>query len=478
MRKILDIKAKALISGKARSRWVEGALWDTCQGLNPFIESDTYRGIVACTASPTDMTSTTVVDIPVAHTVDQRGSTNVLYVLGASGHLYSIAPTNVVSDLRSGTPINAPANGMAIMQPVGGSIVLLFARDSRIGTWDMSGTFPTGWNDSTYNPGTTTEHRPMHTFDRIVYFGNKNYVGYFYDDGAAAIAMEAQGLSLDQREEVTAISDDGRYVIVGASKPTDASYATNTSCRVLFWNGGTDEILWQVTLHNESSIRSIINKGGRTYVIGSRGVYVVQLGVSDAQTIYTFDSDEAIPYDGLSYGNPNAAAPFYDGIIFGALGTAITKGEPTMDTGVFQPLQGITGDISLYITDFKTGYIYVGTRSSKLYRVNLASAGPTSNTWVTRAIDLGTPHYINKLRMYFPNGIGGSDVLSVIAIAEDGDETTDTITVNQTNYGDSKYADIYFTQPIRTSKLRLSFAPSAGLPSFSDIEVWGDKSTL
>lgn len=476
MREILSLDAKALISGRARSRWIDGALWDTAQGLNPFLESDTYRGTVAVTASPTDMTSSTVVDIPVAHAIDQRGSTNVLYILGASGHLYSVGPTNTLTDLRSGTPINGPANGMAIMQPVGGAITLLFARESRIGTWDLSGSYPTGWSDGAYDPGTTTKHRPMHNFDRVVYFGNKNYVGYFYDN-AGTITKVDQGLELDPLEVCTAISDDGRYVIVGASKPTDASYSTNTSCRVVFWNGGVNEVIWQVEIPNESSIRAIENRGGQTYVVGSTGVYLVTLGVADAQTIYTFDSDEAIPYDGTTYGNPNCIAPFYDGIIFGALGTAITKGEPSLDRGVYNPLQGMTGDISLYVTDFKSNTIYVGTRSSKLYRYNMASAGNTTNSFVTRALDLKNEWYVRRIDIGMPNGVGGSDSLGITVIADDGDVSADQMVITQAVYGDTKYLRLFLPQQVKTSKLRLSFAPSAGIPSFNSLKIWGDPAT-
>lgn len=478
MKKILTLDKKALTSGRTHSKWTDGGIWDTAQGLSPFIDSDLYRGIVAPLHTPTDMTGATVVDIPIAHAVDQRGSTNSMYIMGASGNFYSVNPNNVVSNLRSGANvIPSPANGVAIMQAVGGSAQLFYTRETRIGSWDLSGTYPTGWNDSAFTTNiNTTIHKPMHKFDRVTYYGNKNYVGYLYDDGAAAIASEPQGLALNPLEVCTAISDDGRYVIVGASQPVTESYDTNTSCRVIWWNGGTDEVIWQARIPNESSIRAIETRGGMVHVVGSRNTYIVQLGVEDSRTVYSFASDEAIPYDGTNYGNPNCIAPLGNGIVFGALGTAIDT-HPDGRSIVYSPLHGVTGNISWLTQDYRRNTLYVGTRSSKLYRFDLSSAGSTTETWVTRALDLGDQYYVNRMRISLPNGIGGSDSLGVSLIADDGDTTTETITITQATRGDVKYVDLFFNNTIKTSRLRISLAPSAGIPSFDGIEIYGDRAT-
>lgn len=479
MQRIITLNQDTLTSGRTRSKWTQtGGLWDSAKGLNPFIESDLYRGLVACTASPTDMTASVIVDTPMAHVVDQRASINNLYILGDGGNLYSVDVINTVTNHRSSSNvINGASNGMAIMQPAGGTAKLLYAREARIGTWDMSGVYPTGWDDVAFNPGTTTEHRPMHKFAGVTYFGNKNYVGYIYDN-AGTLTQVAQGLSLDELEVCTAISDDGRYVVAGVSQPVDESYATNTSCRVVFWNGGTDEVIWQVRVHNESSIRAIFNEGGVTHVVGSRGVYVVQLGIADAQTIYRFDSDEAIPYDGTNYGSPNCIAPFYDGFIFGAIGTAITKPDSAVNKKyVYNPLQGLTGDASLYVSDFKSNNIYVGTRSDKLYRFNLASAGNTSETWITRNIDLGGEWHVKRIKITLPNGVGGSDALDVTVIGDDGDSSATTKTITQATCGDKHRLSLTLDKQVTTTHLKLSFAPNAGIPSFSNIEIWGEPST-
>lgn len=473
MKKLLDLTNEALLTGRARSKFDDGAIWNTAQGLNPFIEDDEYRGLLAIGGNPTDLTSSTVVDIPMAHAVDQRGSTNNMYILGSGGNFYNVAVGNGVTNLRSGANvIGNPANGMLIMQPAGGAATLYYFRTTRIGSWDLSNTYPTGWDDVAFNPGTTTVHRPTHRFDRIGYFGNKNYVGYLYDN-AGTIAMQAQALSLNPLEVCTAITDDGRYVVVGASQPTTESYGSNSHCRVLFWDGGTNEVVWQTRVDNESSIRALYSEGGTIYIIGSRGVYTTALGASDATTLYRFDSDEAIPYDGINYGHPECVASLNDGIIFGSLATAISKPLPNKSRIIYNPLQGFTGDISMYATDFLSGKIYVGTRSSKLYYYDLAGIGTSSTPIVTRNIHLGDKYHLNRLEVNLPNGIGAADTITVVVQGDDGAQSQ-THTIDRATWGNVYTVQIPLTN-ITTTHVRLSLTLSAGVPTIHSMALYGTK---
>ena len=249
MKKIIEFDNQTLRTGRSRGKFMPGGLWDSAIGLNPYLESDLYRGVVALSPDPTDKTGSVVVDIPTAYCKDERGSTYDLYILGGSGHFYRVSAAEAVSDLRSGTPINSPANGVVILQPRAASApTLLFARQSRIGSWDLVGTYATGWNDTAYDPGTTTAHRPMHRFLDRAYYGNKQYVGMFSDDGTATIAHDAQALDIEGTETVTAISDDGRYLVVGASHVVTESYGGLPRSRLLFWNTSASSWDWEITI--------------------------------------------------------------------------------------------------------------------------------------------------------------------------------------------------------------------------------------
>lgn len=478
MKKLLDIDQAMLTSGRTRSKWMNtGGIWTEAQGFNPYIKNDTFRGLLAATAAPTDKTGSVIVDIPVAHVRQEDGSAVALYILGASGHLYSMTVNESLSDLRAATPITSPANGVAIMKPLGGSSTLLYARETRIGTWDLSGTYPTGWNDTAFATDIqTTPHHPMHQFGRIVYYGNKNYVGYLYDNGSSAIASQAKALTLDPIETCTAITDDGHYVIVGASHPVNEAYGANSSCRVLFWNGGTDEVVWQTRIDNESSIRGMWNNGNTTYVVGSRAVYTVSIGQTTAKPIYRFDTDEAIPYDGQTYGNVGAIAPFEDGIIFGALGTALTEAEPGTKFKAYNPLRGITGNISLIVPDFLEGKMHIGTRSSKFYSFALGSAG-VSSQGDSRYFDLGGPAHVQRLEIELPTGLGPSDQIDITLYGNNGQVAVVLPSIAQSVYGLTYYLRVPLPKQLTTARVRVTLTLTAGTPAIGRISLWGEPAT-
>lgn len=475
MKEIISFDAKALRTGRSRGKFMPGGLWDNAIGLNPYLESDSYRGVVALSPDPVDKTGSVIVDIPTAYCKDERGSTYDLYILGGSGHFYNVTAAEVVTDLRSGTPIDTPANGMAIMQPrAASSPTLLFARQTRIGTWNLSGTYSTGWNDTAYNPGTTTAHRPMHRFLDRVYYGNKQYVGEFSDDGTSTIAHEAQALDIEGTETVTAIDDDGRYLVVGASHVVTESYGGMPRCRVLFWDAAAraSSWAWEITIPNESSIRGMKREGNFIHVIGARAQYAVQFA-GTFEVLQTFDSDETIPFDSTSYGHPQAIASWGQGVIFGKLGTALSKFLPNTDRIVYNPLRGFTGDISLIIPDFLQGKIHIGTRSSKFYSASVASAGASATPIVTRIVPLGGWYTLSRLDIDLPNGIAGSDVIQIQMQGKHGTETVQLPNITQAKYGDKHYLSIPFKNLV-TADVRLSFTLSAGVPSFSHVALWGE----
>jgi hypothetical protein len=471
MKRILNLDNKVLSTGRGRGPFTEGGIWDSAPGLNPYLESDTYRGLMAQTGAPTDKTGSVIADIPVAYAKFESGSSYSLYILGLSGHLYDINPNESITDRRSSTQINAPANGMAIIKPRGGSATLLFARETRIGTWNLAGTYPTGWDDGAYVTGTTTPHRPFHSlFDRVFY-GNMTYVGQFEDDGSSGITHTAQALDLEGGDTVTALGDDGQYLIIGTSNVVQESYDSFSLTRILYWDTNSSSWNWEVTIPNESSVRGISPDG--RYAIGKRGVYAIRFGLNEAELVYSFDDDEAIAFDALEYGHVQSVTAWEGGVMFGKLATALSSFLPGEKPAVFNPLTGVTGDISLIIPDFLQGKTYVGTRSSKLYSFDMTSAGASDDALTTRSIDLEAKWHIQRLDIALPNGIGASDQIDIV-VSGDSSASVTLPAITRTRYGNKNSLSVYFGKNLTTTRVKLSITFSAGTPSFSDISLWGE----
>jgi hypothetical protein len=477
MKKLIELNNHTLRTGRTRSKFMPGGIWDSAQGMNPYLENDTYRGTIAVTATPTDLTGSVIVDNPIAYTKNERNSTYNLYMMGDAGHFYSLNTAGtIVTDLRSGTPISGPANGMAVFKPRAAfSPTLLYATNASIGTWDMSGVYPTGWTDNFYTLATTpTKHRPMHPFFDRVYYGNLNYVGQFADDGTATIAHTAQVLNVDGYETVTALSDDGRYLMIATARTVDENYNGASRVRILFWDTNKNSWDWEVSIPNEFSIRGFKRIGDVNYAVGKRGLYAVAFGVAP-KLVYTFDSDETIAFDGSNYGHVQSIAPWGDGVIFGKLGTAFSSFLPGTDRIVYNPLQGFTGDIGIIIPDYIENKVFVGTRSAKFYSYNMTLAGSTTASFVTRFIDLEGFYHVQRLDLTLPNGPSGT--ISILVSGTNTLNTTPSIIVNETKYPGQRHISIPLNQNITTPHVKISVLLSAGTPAISAMSLWGEPAT-
>ena len=224
-------------------------------------------------------------------------------------------------------------------------------------------------------------------------------------------------------------------------------------------------------------IRAIYRIGSVVYVVGKRALYTAVFG-GTYNVVYSFDSDETIPFDATTYGHPQAIGPWGDGVIFGKLATAVSKFLPDTQRMVYNPLRGFTGDVSLIIPDFLEGKVYVGTRSSKLYSAGVASAGISATPIITRIVPLGGYYHLQRMDIALPNGIGASDVIDVQVQGKHGTETVQLPTIQQSTNGNKHYLSIKFGRNLATSDVRLTFTLSAGVPSFSEVSLWGEEATL
>lgn len=481
--KILTLSQDALTSGRARGKHdLRGGVWDTAQGMNPGINDDTYRGLVAMTASPTNLTGSVVEDTPIAYCIDRRNSTNNLYIMGDAGHFYNVDVNLTVTDLRDGANVipSTTSNGMFLFQPRAATVSTLFyMRNSRIGSWDISGTYPTGWNDTLVTI-TDSKIHPVHRLFDTVYWGNKSTIGKTYDDGSATPAHDTNVLDFDGREVVTALGDDGRYLIAATAQVTQDSYNTFHSVRLVWWatnsaNGSSWE--WETLLPNETAVTKIIGTPLGVLAYTERACYQIAIGVRP-KLVYTFDSDESVLFDPLNYSFSDSAQPFSDGAIVGKKGTVFARPFPNAESpAIYNPIHGHTGNISLVVPDFKKDTLFFGTDSDRLYSINLAGAGADSNeTWTTRFFDLGAEYHLDRIDVSMPNAIGGSDAMSISVL---GNGTSRALhTVNEANNAENEYyLRMHFADKgtLLTDRVRFSFQLTGGLPSFSRIVLYGTK---
>lgn len=260
---------------------------------DPGAGESSENGLLRAGPVGTDLTSTVVVDAPVAGVRDYpSGSSAYLYILGAAGHFYQLtAGSHALTDLRptggSPGPISNPANGIGTFQPIGGTKYTYYMMKAAIGrasALNSSPSFADTWVSSGIN--STTMH-PMHTyFDQLMY-GNLNTIGMINDNGSGDSQNNTNVLDLPVDSECTALSDDGIYLVIAITNNLQSTFAFS-NCRILFWDGASDSWNREYPI-DDAYILSMKRVGNAVIVQGIRGVYQVTFagGVKKILSRYT-----------------------------------------------------------------------------------------------------------------------------------------------------------------------------------------------
>lgn len=481
MKKILSIGQKEITSGLAHGKYLQNTgMWATAQGMNHSIQADNLLGLIAGCSAPTEIVSASltagVVDVPVAATSRvTAASTGHAYILGASGHFYDLnTSTFSLSDLRSGTPITNPANGIEIFRPSTGTEYLYYWQQGQIGRWDLAGTYATGWTDNWVTGLNSTSYHPTRTFLDAVFYGNLNYIGKIYDDGTATTAHNGTVLDLPKDYTVTCLADDGQFLVIGATKNKgDATLYAET--RILFWD--TNSSSWQKEYKlDDPSINAIGKQGNALFAITSRGVYSFNFA-TEPTMIRQLSTQE-----GVSYGYPEAVDNISEALIFGNDLTTYGKLHPTYKNGWAKPFFGLdqTGGnnntVSMLFSNARFGYLLVGQTTPTLWYFNTTTNGAPSKQWDTIYFDLGQTWRIQQLDFIIPNGLASGDAVSVSVTGTSG--STACTAVSYANHGAVYRVKTTPTQSVETDMLQLNLTMTGGVPAIARIDVWGTPVNL
>jgi hypothetical protein len=487
--KILQITAKDLRTGEGRSQYDDtGGVWQQSIGLNAFLSDDNARFLCATTATPTqiDSIATYIQDTPIAYALDTRPNNAYMYVLGNSGRFYSILYGGTIATIRPQstlTAVNYPTGGMAFGTDVNGTSYLFLCRGARLVRWDLNtADSATHWNESTVL--NTADVHPMHKFSSTIYFGNGYSLGAIpltssLNDVGSIAAVNTSVVKIDNANlTITAIGDDGRYVVFAASLVQQNSFSAASDVRIFWYSGVGINWDWEVTIKGERSIRAIVQNSLGTFAIGEQNIWQLAFG-QQAKLVRTFDTADAIHFDPSTESTfvANGAAQFGDALIFGQRGAVYGKRNPREPVTFSHPLQGHTGNIYMIAPDFLKSKIYVGTDNNKLWLYDMSTAGTTSNSWKTRWFDLKQQMSISRLEIEMPQGIGASDVLGVVVETPDG--KTATASLSQTTMSASRryYPKIPLKGNLIGAQVRFTFTPSAGSPKFGGVSLYGRPNT-
>jgi sugar lactone lactonase YvrE len=225
-----------------------------------------------------------------------------MYTIDTNGDDVRQFDINYNTDLRADTPIvpsstedgqTTVANGLAVFKPKNGDRYLYYAQNTQIGRWDLEGLYPSGWTDNWKSTDVeTTTEKPMYQFQDRVYFGNGSYVGFIGDNGSGGVNFNPQALDLPSDMHITSLSDDGRRLIIAATRQERSGTPdTHPGSKIFFWDTNADS--WNKAFEMDSStgIASLQNVGGTIYALESGGLYQFNFS-TEPQKVVEFQPDE------------------------------------------------------------------------------------------------------------------------------------------------------------------------------------------
>src|SRR3990167_4327558 len=385
---LFALSSKEFLTGIAPSAHTDlGGLFLSADGVTSIYDpggtASTQNGLLQPGPAPTDLTASTIVDTIIAGATGNV-TTGRLWMLGDGGHLYQLLDNGSLSDLRSGTPITTPANGLEVWGPKTGTRLLYYFQKGQIGTWDLSGSYPTGWDDNgtAYTGLTSVFLHPTHKFVGNLYFGNGSKIGALTDDGTSTPVFSTNVLGFTTNLYVTALTDDGVYLVVALTSNLEGVnvFAEN---KIRFWD--TSSSLWIREYEiRDPFIYALKHIGNLVYAFGQYGVYEVSFGggvrkILSRSTGFGTAADLVLGYGASRAGIYNEALMFATDTTVDHFG----KISPDLPNGYFKPFKipSSVGTPSFIFTQFAVEGIYVATDGDKLYRYDFN--GTTRETSVS-----------------------------------------------------------------------------------------------
>lgn len=471
--RIFSLKTKDYFTGIASGAHIErGGIWHKAEGINPFInpeQENTDVGLLQTSPTPVEITGG----------VGGTPLSAVTRVTGAGAGTTFIGTTAGVSEIDMSGDNNATTtlaqanmtNGLELFQSKGSAEEYLYYwQDTQIGRYgDLNGT-PSATDAWATTGVQSTNYHPTHKMWDEIYYGNKDRIGQIKDDGAAGQTHSANVLDFESNMLVTALEDDGQFLVIGLSTNQGDNTIYGHSL-VRFWkiNSSSWSYEWSIPEPNIIAIKKV---GLSLYAICPHGVYIFNRNTPPRKVRSVADSSP--------FGMSNAVGTIGDAVLWGrgATGTLAMYGNllPDVPTAYHEPYSGAgTGSPTLILSDARYERIIVGTDEPKLYRYNITAGGATGVA-ETVYIALRERYDLNRIEVIFGEPLASGDSLNIDVQTDEDNAATDWGTYSFAKHGAKKRVDLY-KQKTGVDNLKIFLNFTAGNVKIKQINIYGDKLT-
>lgn len=447
MQKILSIGSKQFLSGIAPSAHTEnGGLFLSANGVTPLYDAggtaSAENGLLQAGNVGTTFQEG-IADAIICGRENVISTVPYLWMMGAAGHFYvKVVGATDVTDRAATNVIANPANGLEIWGPSAGTTLLYYWQKTQIGTFNMTGNNhpaspDANWTDNVYTGLTSTTNHPTHQFSGNIYYGNDNYIGSITDDGSATPVHVATSFRLPKRMKVTAVTDDGTYLVIAATT-NSAGYNTFSENIIYFWDTISSTFTRAFEIRDKY-VYSLVKISGTVYAFGQYGIYEVTL--AGVKKILSRNIGLGTENDlNLGYGANRAISYNGSALLFATDTTVDTFGKlsPDSPAAYFKHFKIPTGRATFVSAALDAGRVYVGTASAapRLYAFDFN--GTTRGTGVsaqTVYFPFPMEYSISHIDVIFGEPLASGDSVS-IQLKKDEDTAVTPTTALPATYAD------------------------------------------
>lgn len=498
MQKLFELTSQDWLKGIAiSSQYPSTGIFAEASGINPFLlpfTSSNEFGLLQTSSAATDKTGGVVSGAILGGAL--LGSAYTAYLIDEDGYIYSVDTTSgTPTNLRSGSAMTTPAEGVAIYQINGGTKYLYYAREDKIGRWDLSGSYPTGWDDAYIGSGDdisvamqTTSIRNFHHFVGNLYWTNKDRIGQIIDTGAGGALSAANVASdaLDLPSTMTAVDldDDGFYLVIAATENRiTGNRQVNTLNKLYFWDTASNSWAREWTI-NTPFISSIHKMGSVMYALCADGLYAFSFNTPPTLLIPLANRDGPTRTGGV---NPTShTAIVKDNVLYwltsGVSGNADVAAYgsplPGMQPRFFKPFKAMNGGASSspsFIMSVGKFITYVAD-GDKFGELSNTSGGQTGLSAETIYIPLGGKYDIKKIEVILGEPLASGDSLNIDLQSDEDTSATDWGTMSYALHGAIRSKML--PGAFKAENLKLIFNFNGGNVKIKKVVLYGDAVTI
>ncbi len=467
--RIFSLMTKDYLTGIASGAHIErGGIWHKAEGINPFVnprQESVDTGLLQTCSAPTEVTGGvggTPLSTATRVTGANAGTTYIGTSLGVS-QIDMSADNNATSTLT----VANMTNGLELFQSRGATAEYLYYwQTTQIGRYgDLNGT-PTA-TDAWVTGLQDTSYHPTHKMWDEIYYGNKDRIGQIKDDGAGGQTHSANVIDFESNMLVTALDDDGQFLVVGLSTNQGDNNIYGHSL-VRFWkiNSSSWSYEWAIP---EANIIAIKRVGTAMYALCPYGLYIFNRSTAP-RLVRSFK-------DNAPFGMHNALSSLGDSVVNGT-GANATLGFygrilPDVPTAYHELYSGGSGAVTLVDATIKNNRVFVGTNTPKLYRYDISTGGATG-TAETVYIALRERYDISRIEVILGEPLASGDSLNIDVQSDEDNVATDWGTISFALHGAKKRIALEKKKD-NVDNLKLIFNFNAGNVKIKQVNIYGDK---